>query len=228
MGSSAREEARIADALRKAVLERKLAPGSKLPEEELAQIFRSNRAKIRRVLLSLSRSHIVTLEPGRGAFVSRPSPQEARDVLASRRLIEVSLLARPYRKLSTQGVTRLRRIMAQEAEAHEKHDAIAMIHVSGQFHLTLIEELGNEVLKSITEELILRMSLIITMYERHNATCCLSSDHHDLLDLLLAEKYAEASLLMARHLEGIESCLDFHRDPVTATILSQILQPVQG
>ncbi|WP_308720706.1 GntR family transcriptional regulator [Komagataeibacter xylinus] len=227
MGSSAKEEARIADALCKAVLERKLAPGSKLPEEELAQIFRSNRAKIRRVLLLLSRSHIVTLEPGRGAFVSRPSPQEARDVLASRRLIEVSLLARPYRKLSAQGAERLRRIMTQEAQAHAAHDAIAMIYLSGQFHLTLIEELGNKVLKSITGELILRMSLIITMYERQNTTCCLSSDHHDLLELLGAHDYAEASALMARHLEGIESCLDFHREPATTTILSQILQPLK-
>lgn len=226
MGSTAKEETRIADALCKAVLERRLAPGSKLPEEELAQIFRSNRAKIRRVLLSLSRYHIVTLEPGRGAFVSRPSPQEARDVLASRRLNEVSLLANPHRSLSAEGAERLRKIMAQEAKAHADHDAAAMIHTSGQFHLTLIEELGNTVIKNIIEELILRMSLIITLYERHNTTCCLSSDHNDLLDLLLAEKHAKASALMARHLEGIESCLDFHREPASTTILSQILKPV--
>ena len=60
-----------------AILEHRLAPGTKLGEDRLATIFGASRAKIREVLAKLAHEQVVELIPQRGAFVARPSIEQA-------------------------------------------------------------------------------------------------------------------------------------------------------
>ncbi len=69
---------RIADAITTAIVERRLMPGTKLAEQQIADIFKVSRTLVRQALNQLSRDHLVTLEPARGAFVAQPSVEEAR------------------------------------------------------------------------------------------------------------------------------------------------------
>jgi len=71
-----------------AIAERRLLPGVRLVEDDLAGIFGVSRERIRRILLVLSQHDIVRLEPNRGAFVARPTYQECRDAFEARQLIE--------------------------------------------------------------------------------------------------------------------------------------------
>ena len=86
------KESRIYDEIHRAIAERRLEPGTKLAEESLADVFGVSRARIRKVLLLLAKEHVVKLEPNRGAFVWRPSVEEARNVLDARRAIELYLV----------------------------------------------------------------------------------------------------------------------------------------
>ena len=69
---------RIAEAITAAIVERRLMPGTKLAEQPIADIFKVSRTIVRQALMQLSRDRLITLEPARGAFVSRPSVEEAR------------------------------------------------------------------------------------------------------------------------------------------------------
>ena len=60
-------------------------PGAKLGERELSEIFDVSRIVIRQALVRLSEEGFVTIERNRGAFVIKPSLQDARDVYAQRR-----------------------------------------------------------------------------------------------------------------------------------------------
>ena len=73
--------ARIYDA----IVEQRLPPGTKLGEETLCEIFGVSRTMIRRVLQRLASEHVVEARPHRGAFVARPSVEEAREVFEARR-----------------------------------------------------------------------------------------------------------------------------------------------
>ncbi|KDE21261.1 transcriptional regulator [Acetobacter aceti 1023] len=203
------EESVVAQSLRDAILERRLGPGSRLPEEQLVEIFSSSRGRIRRVLLALAREHIVVIQPGRGAFVASPDQEEAKDVLATRRMIEVGVLERPCQPLTEERLATLQQVLKEERQAHKTHDAARMIRWSGQFHLELARGLGNAVIAGIVSELILRTSLIIAIYERNNTTCCLKADHDLLLKSIEAHAWPEAARLMSRHLLEIEHNLDF-------------------
>ena len=71
-----------------AILEQRLAPGTKLSEETLGDIFGVSRTIIRRALSRLTYEQVVQLRPNRGAVVASPSVDEARQVFAARRIIE--------------------------------------------------------------------------------------------------------------------------------------------
>ena len=59
---------RIVDSITEAIVERRLMPGTKLAEQGIADIFNVSRTLVRQALNQLSRDHLVTLEPARGAF----------------------------------------------------------------------------------------------------------------------------------------------------------------
>lgn len=60
----------IYQALMTAIVEHQLPPGSKLPEEALAEVFAVSRTGIRKVLQRLAAVQLVTLTPKRGAHVT--------------------------------------------------------------------------------------------------------------------------------------------------------------
>jgi hypothetical protein len=67
-------------------------PGTKLAEQQIADIFKVSRTLVRQALNQLSRDHLVTLEPARGAFVAQPSVDEARQVFEVRKMLEASMV----------------------------------------------------------------------------------------------------------------------------------------
>src|SRR5260370_9530514 len=78
----------IAERIRAAILEHRLAPGAKLTEAQLCEVFDVKRGPIRQALAQLATDRLVDLEPNRGAFVASPSLQEGHGAFAMRRLIE--------------------------------------------------------------------------------------------------------------------------------------------
>jgi len=200
----------IADRLRKAVLDQRLAPGTKLTEAELTAIFATSRARIRRVLLSLAREKIVTLLPRRGAFIAAPTQSEASDVLSARRVLEIGLLEQMQAAPGPPPAA-LVEIVAAEAAAANRQDRTEMIRLSGAFHIALARWLGNSVIAEILEQLILRSSLAIALYEHSEGSCCLPDDHMALIASLDAGQMSEVGRLMRAHLQRIEQQLDFSR-----------------
>ncbi|SPX55712.1 GntR family transcriptional regulator [Klebsiella pneumoniae] len=76
----------IYQALMTAIVEHQLPPGSKLPEEALAEVFAVSRTGIRKVLQRLAAVQLVTLTPKRGAHVTSPSVEESQAIFRTRAL----------------------------------------------------------------------------------------------------------------------------------------------
>lgn len=66
--------------IQKTVLEHRLAPGTKLIEERLAEVSGVSRTKMREVLNKLAHEGLVVLVPNRGAFIASPSRSGARRI----------------------------------------------------------------------------------------------------------------------------------------------------
>ena len=104
----------IVDALTRAIVEHRLQPGTKLAEQKLADHFGVSRTLVRQALFQLAQNRLVTLEPARGAFVSTPSVEEARQVFAVRRMLETEMTRAFVRSVTPAKIKALRTHVASE------------------------------------------------------------------------------------------------------------------
>lgn len=192
------------------ILERRLLPGAKLAEERLAKVTGASRMKIRQVLARLAHEQIVTLIPNRGAYVSRPTVDEAREMFETRRLIEPPLVAKLCRQATSGDIEVLRAHLDKERRARQQDDLRSIIRLSGEFHIHMVDMVANGILARVIRELTSLTCLIITLYDKPNAPACPQHEHADLVDLIEAGDAAAAEQHMLNHLNHIEHTLDLN------------------
>ncbi|MDB5899831.1 MAG: transcriptional regulator, GntR family [Ramlibacter sp.] len=198
-----------------AILDHRLPPGTKLVEDKLASAFGVSRTRIRPVLARLANEQVVTLAPHRGATITQPTEQEAREVFEVRRMIEPTLLALFIASASAADVAQLRQCIDEEETARLAGDMRRAIRLSGDFHLLIAERAGHHTLGRILRELISRTSLILMAYSvahdriREEATTCGCVEHRALLDAIRLRDPVEAQRRMRAHLTRLESQLQF-------------------
>ncbi|TDK34337.1 GntR family transcriptional regulator [Rhizobium deserti] len=201
----------IREALRNAIIDRRLAPGTKLSEAEVGSLFDVSRTVVRAALQMLAFEGLVRTERNRGAFVSHPSPEEARQVFASRRLIEQGIMAGVLAHVTPADIQQFRRQLGEEQRhMNERGPAArrAEIKASGDFHLMLAAVAGNAILQRFMEELVARSSLVIALYGRSGTSSCGHSEHSAILDAVEQGDEKRAAELMIHHINHIEADLD--------------------
>lgn len=115
-------QTQIAQQVVESILAQKLAPGERLGEQELADLFGVSRTLVREALMQLQARGFVEVRPRKGWYVVEPTVEDARDAFSARRIIESGILADAGRPL--QSVTpRLRAHIAEEQLAIEGADA---------------------------------------------------------------------------------------------------------
>ncbi len=198
----------MVERIMRAVVERRLPPGTKLIEERLAGIFGVSRARIRAVLTRLAHEGIVTLHANRGAFISEPTAQQAREVFEVRRLLEPAIVqtlaARADRALESS----LNSHLQKEADAFAHADQRALIRLTGEFHLLLAELAGNTLMLRMLREMETLTSLIIYLYESPDLPACRGNDHVAIAAAIIEGEGARAARLMLAHLAEVEAGLD--------------------
>lgn len=221
----------IYDRLIAAILDRRLAPGTKLVEDRLAELFGVSRTKVRPVLVRLASERVITLTPNRGATVTRPTEAEAREVFEVRRLIEPRLVERFVGLASDTDIERLREITRDEEAARLAGDMRRAVRLSGEFHLHIAQHAGHETLGRILRELVPRTSLVLMTYgitpggERQTADSCRCQEHHALIDAMRLRDAREAMARMDRHLAQLADSLVFDTAAVADSGLEHLLAP---
>lgn len=199
-----REIQRIYTAIYDAIVEQRLPPGTRLTELNLVEVFEANRNHIRSALRELAHLKLVRLEMNRGAFVEEPTPEQAREVFAARRVIEKALIEAAAERIQPRDRDAVRAHIAAELALGAAPAKPEFIRLSGDFHRLLARIAGNTTLGEILEGLIARSSLIIALYEPHSGIQCSHNEHQSLAELLLAGDTVGAVNSMEQHLLNIE------------------------
>ncbi len=216
----------IVEAITTAIVERRLMPGTKLAEQPIADLFRVSRTLVRQALNQLSRDRLVTLDPGRGAFVARPSLEEARQVFAVRALLESALVSELCGVLTAAQGARLRAHLADEAAAVARTDVPGRTRLLADFHVLLARMAGNDVLAQLLEDLLRRCSLISLMVQSAHSAEQSHAEHVALVEALEQGDVPLAQRLMTEHLGHVERNLKLHpRVPDLAEVLRPAVLP---
>ena len=198
------EESAIYAKVHAAIVERRILPGVRLVEDQLAEVFDVSRMRIRAVLQSLAKTKVVTLHRNRGAVVAYPSVREAKEVFAARRLIEAALAPDIVAKADTKAIQRLKVHVKREKQGEAKPNRALELKTSHDFHTLLAEITGNRVVVEFLRELMTQSLLITAIYERPDVSSCSHEAHGQLIRFIErgdAKGLAEA---MRRHLDEIE------------------------
>lgn len=201
---------RIVDSITGAIVERRLMPGTKLAEQEIADIFQVSRTLVRQALNQLSRDRLVTLAPARGAFVAQPSLEEARQVFEVRKLIEAAMVKQLCAVISDAQVAELRAHLKQEADAVGRTDVTGRTRLLADFHVVLARQLGNDVLAELLADLLSRCSLIALMYQSSHSAEHSAEEHVAIVDAIERRDARAATRLMDSHLGNVEKNLQRH------------------
>jgi DNA-binding GntR family transcriptional regulator len=168
------------------------------------------------VLARLAHEQIVELYPQRGAYVAKPSIEQARDVFEARRLIEPAVLRRLIDTLTPERVARLRQHLELESDARRRDDKRAVIRLSGEFHTLAAELAGNSALARSMRELCMLTCLTIFLYDAPTATSCRNDEHLLIVEAIAKRDRGRAEKLMLDHLDHIERSLKL--DNTTAEV----------
>jgi len=195
----------------KAISLKRLRPGMKLGEIELAQVFGTNRTHIRQVLWHLGSQDLVTLIPNRGAFVSQHSTDEARAIFEARRLLERAAVSSAVDNLTPENGEILRRLVALE-RSRDHDDRWEGLDFSAGFHVEIARLAANPVLAKFMEELALRTSLVIAQFEPPGSEDHCPDAHPAIAERILARDKAGAIEAMEKHLEEMQARLKLDED----------------
>lgn len=201
----------IWQSLMTAIVEHQLPPGSKLPEEALAEVFGVSRTGIRKVLTRLATVQMITMTPRRGAFVATPDVEESKAIFATRKIIECANLPFVLEHLQPPHLAGLESIINEEDEAHSTHDGALALRCSAAFHIQLQAIAGNAVLTEMLTRLTQRSSLVIATWGAPWQRGCRCHDHATLIDLLRRKDLAAMTHAMEHHFDDIVSSLRFER-----------------
>jgi DNA-binding GntR family transcriptional regulator len=217
--------AAIVDAVLDAIAEGRLPSGTKLGEDRLSRIYGVGRRVVREALKELRFIGVVELLPNRGAFVAQPTPRDAEDVYAARRIIETAIVAELARHCTANDIRTLREHLARQQNAETQRDRRAYIRLLGEFHVVLARLAGNPVLVEMLQRLTARTCLMTALYEPPEASCALV-EHAELIDRLAQGDAAGAAALIAGHLTTNERRLRMPPAAPRRIDLARILAPV--
>ena len=202
----------IVDSLTKAIIEHRLNPGAKLAEQKVADHFGVSRTLVRQAFFLLAQNRLIRLEPARGAFVATPSADEARQVFAVRRMLELEMTRAFVRAVTPAMIKSLKAHVAREKLAVQNEDVPGRTELLGDFHVCMAELTGNLVLAQMLGDLISRCSLITLMYQSASAAEHSNTEHATIVKALAAKDEALAVRLMDEHLQHVEANLTFERE----------------
>lgn len=191
-------------ALRRAIVEHALTPGTKLPEDKLAEQFGVSRTLVRAALAQLAADGLVEIGNKRTATVARPSLEEARAVFEVRRCLEAEVVRLVIAKWKPAMGAALEAHVREERTAAANHQPTASIRLAGEFHIKLAEMAGNPILMRYLDEVATRCSLILAVHGRPHSSECAINEHRDLIKALREGDADKAVALMQAHLQGIE------------------------
>jgi DNA-binding GntR family transcriptional regulator len=223
-GLSSRSQA-IAEILTRAVIDHRLVPGCKLGERELAELFDVSRIVVRLALIRLADDGLAEIERNRGAFVARPSLQEALDIYDALTLVEQGVATQLNGRLGAVGWAELRQHVERQRQAVAAGNN-ALADVLGQeFHAVLVRLSRNKVLQDIHAQLVRRTTLLRSLITADFDYCTLLDEHARIVDLLERGRMKQAMELMAVHYHAVVRAYIMDREVFPEMTPRQALAP---
>jgi DNA-binding GntR family transcriptional regulator len=192
--------------VKRRILMNELKPETGLTELGLAKEIGCSQGTIREALFQLQEDGLVTRAGHRGTTVTRLDPEEAQEILALRRRIEVRSALKAALHVTDESLDNLRGIMVGMESAAQREDAFALIELDMAFHLTIFRLAGFEALEQILTRCTLHTHRSKLWAPGHQRPLIETARRHGvLINRLAARDGAGLSEAIGEHIDTIVS-----------------------
>lgn len=190
----------VADALRLAILDGRLPPGTPLRETALADQLGVSRGTVREALRLLAPEGLVDHRAHRGAVVAELDPDDVEDLYRARAVVEVAAAERACglgpERLAALTVA----VEAMRAAARSDHVA-DYVNAHASFHGALVDMLGSERLSRFARSVQAELRLGFAVLDRMTGSLDDSvAAHESILDVLRGGDAPAARHAVSEHL----------------------------
>jgi len=195
-------DAKVYGRLKSMILDRKLLPGEKIPQEKLAQDLGISRTPLVSALKVLEKEKLVQSIPRRGFFIRLFTGLEMISIFELREVLEGLAARRAALNITDKEINQLRGFFKAFAGLPDIEDFKAYAKEDQRFHHFLLDIGAKEFLKSILET----YNIIIYSYQVISSEGLIQSpnesirDHLAVIDAISGRDGESAEALMRRHL----------------------------
>lgn len=209
-----------------AILASKLGPGDRLGEPTLAALFGCSRTVVREALTEMAVRGLVTSSARRGWYIVELSPEEARQAFEARELIETAVLRR-IEQVPAKAVRQLRAHVQRQETAIREDDVGLRSFLLSDFHVCLVDCLGNALLTGTVRDLSARTMLTAARHQSSRQAARSCAEHAAIVGALEADDVVEAERLLSAQLRSWDEKLPVPALPSDALgQLRHALEPV--
>ena len=211
-----------------AVLSQRLAPATRMGEQDLAALFGCSRTIVREALVELSARGIANVSPRRGWYLTEVDTAKARELYIAREIIETGLLrdlGRRNKVLDRAALDRIAQHLETQSIAVAGNDIPHRSYLLGDFHVCLANCLGNSVLAGYLRDLTVLTTLYTVRYQTPGDAQRSYDEHVAVFDALVRGDAEGAAVAMRRHLSTWEEKVHLAHAPDPLAQLRSALTP---
>ena len=145
----------IADILRENIIFGNINPGEKVNEYQVAKLLNISRPPIREVFRLLVAEGLITLVPRKGAFVSKLSSREVKEIYEMKSMMESFAVRLAIPIIDEKELSELDSINDLMEEKIKQNNFKAILKLNIEFHRKIIEMSKNEKLARFYESIVL-------------------------------------------------------------------------
>lgn len=189
----------VAEALRRDITSGKLAPGSWIVQESLAEQFGMSRIPIREALKTLEAEEYITYVPHSGYRVAKLGLDELLEVFRLRDILEAELIRDAMPKVTDDVIDLMRQEMDEMDRAVAADDLIALGLANRRFHFLTFESSGLARTRRIVTQLWNTADAYRPLYAHLLDPTKVNSEHVLLVDAFVARDVERAVAINHEH-----------------------------
>jgi DNA-binding GntR family transcriptional regulator len=159
---------RVLDTLRTAIFDGRLLPGTPLRELHLARDLRVSQATVRQALLQLEQLGLVVRTPNIGTHVTRMSPQEVRERVELRLVLEERALVAAAPRMTPDDFAELDGRLADLSEATARNAYFDQARADLEFHRCIWRHADNRTLYRTLDQLAVPLFAFVSILRGSN------------------------------------------------------------
>jgi DNA-binding GntR family transcriptional regulator len=193
----------VVESLRGAIMNGQLAPGQRLVERDLCQMFGVSRPSVREALRELETEGLISSIPNRGPVVTALTAEDAASIYQIRSALE-ALAARQFaQNASDADIAELETAGARLEQVYETGNVPDIIVAKREFYDVLFRGSGNKIIPEVLRTLNARVTRLrvvcLSSAERRRVSI---QEIKDLVEALARRDQRSAAAASRRHVEN--------------------------